>query len=175
MFTYDERVGSRLFCDGLIALARELPIILVENDTGSALEANRFAEALPDRFVNCGIAEANSICISSGLSATGFIPVVHSHAPFITRRCYDQLYLSIGYAGQNCKVIGTTPGIYSELNGGTHLSIVDAAIMRDIPRFKVVDACDNVALEALLPQVMRDPDPTYFRLSLIHILPLTGL
>nr|WP_122012728.1 transketolase C-terminal domain-containing protein [Maliibacterium massiliense] len=163
MFEYEEKQGNVVYAETMIELAKEYPVVLVENDLGGASQSLLFRDAYPDRFVDVGIAESNSVGVAAGLSDNGYIPFIHSLTPFITRRCYDQLVLSIAYSGLNCKVVGTAPGIYSQLNGGTHLSVEDAGIMRNIPRFSVVDACDNTALRGLLPEITASPDPVYVR------------
>lgn len=91
------------------------------------------------------------------------VPFVAPVTPFITRRCYDQTVISVAYSGLNVKVVGTRPGITSEQNGGTHFSVEDAGIMRNIPGFVVVDAADNTALKKLFPQVLEYPTPVYLR------------
>ncbi|MGI6005689.1 MAG: transketolase family protein [Christensenellales bacterium] len=157
--------GTDVFCDRLIELARDLPIVLLSMDSAGGVNGKKFEAAHGGRYIECGIAEANAVCVGAGLSATGHIPVAHTHAPFITRRVMDQLVISVAYSGLNIKIIGTTPGIYSQANGGTHLGIEDIALIRSIPRFKVIDACDNVAIDRMLPAIMADPDPVYLRFS----------
>jgi transketolase len=161
----DEKNTADVYMDAMFAMVAELPLVLVEADLGTGIGSLRFREQLPDHYVEVGISEANAVNVAAGLSANGFIPVVHSLAPFITRRAYDALVLSIAYSGLNCKVIGDRPGLYSELNGGTHFSVEDMGIMRNIPGFKVVEATDNAALAQLLPQVLKDPAPVYLRLT----------
>jgi transketolase len=161
----DNKITSDAYIETMFRLVKDLPIVLVETDLGYGIQSVRFRDELEGHFVEAGIAESNAIGIAAGLSANGFIPVAHSLAPFITRRCYDQLVLSIAYSGLNIKILGQGPGLYSELNGGTHFSIEDAGIIRNIPRFKIVDCADNVAIEKLLPQVMADPEPTYIRIA----------
>ena len=162
---YEKKLGGDVLADTLIDLVKEgLDIVTIENDLRFTF-TNRFGQAYPDRFIDAGIAEANSIGIASGMSEAGMIPVVHSLTPFITRRCYDQIVISIQYSGLHVKLIGTDPGIYSELNGGTHLSVEDVAIMRAIPNMLVIDAIDNTALENLTRLAMRDERSAYIRVA----------
>ena len=162
---YEKKLGGDVLADTLIDLVKEgLDIVTIENDLRFTF-TNRFGQAYPDRFIEAGIAEANSIGIASGMSEAGMIPVVHSLTPFITRRCYDQIVISIQYSGLHVKLIGTDPGIYSELNGGTHLSVEDVAIMRAIPNMLVIDAIDNTALENLTRLAMRDERSAYIRVA----------
>nr|WP_122013231.1 transketolase C-terminal domain-containing protein [Maliibacterium massiliense] len=164
MLQFDAKLGSEVVAEQMIALGAELPLVAIESDI-RFFYAAAFAQQYPERFIDCGIAESNTVGVAAGIAEAGMIPVIHSLAPFITRRVYDQLVVSIAYSGLNCKVLGDSPGLYAEINGGTHMCVEDVAIMRAIPRFIVADACDNEALRALLPQVMRHPDPVYLRVA----------
>lgn len=161
---YETEMMRNVYCDWLIERAKvDRRIVVIENDLAHAQGTLRFGEAFPDRFFDIGVAEANSIGVAAGMSTHGYIPFVGSLVTFITRRCYDQLMISVGYSGLNIKIVGTRPGVTCELNGGTHFGISDAGIIRGIPRFKIVDATDNEALWQLLPQVADDPNPVYLR------------
>jgi transketolase len=162
---YETKLGGEVLADTLIDLVKEgLDIVAIENDLPFTF-TYRFGQAYPDRFVQAGIAEANSIGIAAGMSEAGMIPVVHSLTPFITRRCYDQIVISIQYSGLHVKLVGTDPGIYSELNGGTHLSVEDVAIMRAIPNMLIIDAVDNTALVELTRLAMKDERSVYLRMA----------
>ncbi len=108
---------------------------------------------LPDtceRAINCGIAEANMIGIACGMSAAGFHPIVHTFGPFASRRCFDQIFLSGGYAGNSVMVIGTDPGVCAAFNGGTHMPFEDVALYRTIPGAVIADVTDVPMLEYCL-------------------------
>ncbi|MBP3371294.1 MAG: transketolase family protein [Clostridia bacterium] len=162
---FETRLGGEVLADTMIELVKEgVDLVAIENDLRFTF-TNRFGEAYPDRFIEAGIAEANSIGIAAGMSEAGMTPVVHSLTPFITRRCYDQVVISIQYSGLKVKLVGTDPGIYSELNGGTHLSIEDVAIMRAVPGMVIVDAIDNTALANLSRQLLKDDRSCYLRMA----------
>ena len=130
-------------------LAHDEKIVYLDADLMSCVGT----AALPaqyDRAINCGIAEANMIGIACGLSAQGFRPIVHTFGPFASRRCYDQVFLSGGYAGNSVTVIGTDPGICAAFNGGTHMPFEDMALYRVLPDAIVVDVTDAVMLEFCL-------------------------
>ena len=76
----------------------------------------------------------------AGLAAYGYKPIVVTFAPFATRRVCDQIAVSVAYAKQNVKIVGTDPGITAELNGGTHMSFEDIATLRSIPTMTIYDA-----------------------------------
>ena len=121
----------KVYCDTMIALAKEDPrIVDVEADLTGAHGMKPFKAAYPDRSFNVGIAEANMVGVAAGLSACGKIPFVHSFATFASRRCFDQIAISVCYAGLNVKIVGSDPGVGAELNGGTHMALEDMGIIR---------------------------------------------
>lgn len=161
---YETTPMTSVYCQWLIERAKEDPrIVVIENDLAHASGTIPFGEQFPERYFNIGVAEANSISIAAGMSAQGFIPFVDSLVTFITRRCYDQIVISVAYSGLNVKIVGTRPGVTCEMNGGTHCGMEDAGIIRNIPNFTIVDAADNTALRKLLPQVADLPTPVYLR------------
>ena len=80
-------------------------VVALEADLMGAISTAPVFEKHPENFINCGIMEANMVGVASGLSVRGFTPYMHTFGPFATRRCFDQLFLSIGYSGLNLKVI----------------------------------------------------------------------
>lgn len=125
-------------------------IIALEADLGSASGFTKIGASHPKQFINVGIAEANMIGVAAGLSLRGFIPYVHSFAPFATRRVYDQIFISGAYAHNNIKIYGSDPGVCVGVNGGTHTSFEDIALMRSIPNAMVFDPADATQLAWLI-------------------------
>lgn len=117
------------------------------------------------RAINCGIAEANMIGIACGLSAVGFRPIVHTFGPFASRRCFDQVFLSGGYAKNAITVIGSDPGITAAFNGGTHMPFEDMALYRALPGAVIVDVTDVTMLQAFLHQFQQQPGVKYLRVG----------
>jgi len=113
--------------------------------------------------INCGIAEANMMGIAGGLSAAGKKPYAHTFGPFATRRSFDQTFISIAYAGQSVRIIGSDPGVVAAFNGGTHMPFEDIALMRSIPHSTVIEISDAAMLEAVLKMVRDRPGVTYLR------------
>lgn len=124
-----------------------------------------FKEKFPERTFDIGVAEQNMVCIAAGLSAYGYIPFAATFAPFATRRAADQVMLSVAYAKQNVKIVGTDPGITAELNGGTHMCFEDVGIMRTIPEMTIFEPVDATQLAKALPQIAGHYGPVYIRLS----------
>lgn len=124
-----------------------------------------FKQEFPERFVNVGIAEQNMMGIAAGMSTMGKIPFAYSFAPFATRRCYDQIFISIAYAKQNVKIVGTDPGITAENNGGTHMPFEDMALMRAIPDMVCFEPTDATMMEKAFDQIVDFKGAVYIRLQ----------
>lgn len=117
------------------------------------------------RAIDCGIAEANMIGIACGLSAVGMHPIAHTFGPFASRRCFDQIFLSGGYAKNSVTVIGTDPGVTAAFNGGTHMPFEDMALYRTIPEAVVVDVTDVSMLVSFLRKFQSIPGVKYLRVG----------
>lgn len=139
-------------------------ICYLEADLMLASGTGVFKKRFPERTINVGVAEANMIGVAAGISTLGMIPFTHSFTPFATRRCCDQVTLSVSYAKSNVKMVGSDPGITAMLNGGTHMSMEDVAIMRNIPGMVIVEPIDGVQLASLFPQIISHQGPVYIRL-----------
>lgn len=135
-------------------------IIALEADLGAASSFNQFNS---QQCVNVGIAEANMIGVASGLSLAGFIPYTHSFAPFTTRRVFDQLFVSCGYQDIHINLFGSDPGFNVAINGGTHCSFEDIALIRMIPQSVICDAADEVQLTYILQAFAERKGVNYVR------------
>lgn len=161
----DVKELREIYCDSLLQMAEtNKDIVVVEADLMNCIKTGRFKDAHPDRFINVGIAEANMIGVSAGLASCGKIPFCSSFAPFATRRCYDQIFISVAYSKQNVKIVGTDPGITAELNGGTHMPFEDMGIMRNIPNMVCIEPTDAAMLKSLMPQIVQYKGPVYLRI-----------
>lgn len=139
-------------------------ICVIEADLMASSSTNRFMDIFPERTINVGVAEANMIGVAAGLSAMGKIPFTHTFSAFASRRCCDQITISVAYAGLNVKMVGSDPGVSAELNGGTHMSFEDVAIMRNIPDMVIFEPVDSVQLREIFPQIIKHYGPVYIRL-----------
>lgn len=128
-------------------------VYVLEADLAEAISTNTLAESCKENYVNCGIMEANMIGAASGLSLIGKIPFVHTFSPFLTRRDFDQIFLSGAYAKNNIKLFGSDPGVYAQHNGGTHTSFEDIALMRTIPNAVVMSMTDSFMFKSILRQI----------------------
>ena len=118
-------------------------LIVCDSDLVNSSGAKAIFEKYPNRTVNFGISESNMAAAAAGLSLTGLKPIIHSFAPFVTRRIMDQVYVSLGFSKLNCLIYGSDPGYWSKYNGPTHTTFEDIAIMSSIPEMTVVAPCDT--------------------------------
>lgn len=139
-------------------------ICILDADLAKPNGTTPLYQKFPNRCFDVGIQEANMIGVASGLASYGFKPIALTFAPFATRRVCDQIAVSVSYAQQNVKIIGTDPGITAELNGGTHMSFEDIAVLRSIPEMTIYDATDPNQLAQALPQIMAIKTPVYIRM-----------
>lgn len=161
----DQKEMREVYCDCLIEAARtDDSIVVLEADLMNCIKTGAFKKAYPDRFFDVGIAEANMVGIAAGLAACGKKPFCSSFAPFMTRRSFDQIFISVAYSKLNVKMVGTDPGISAELNGGTHMPFEDMGIMRSVPGMICVEPTDARQLRALMPQILACDKPLYLRL-----------
>ncbi|MDR1493709.1 MAG: hypothetical protein LBT05_13460 [Planctomycetaceae bacterium] len=118
----------------------------------------------PKNFINIGVAEANMIGVAAGLTADGKIPFCATFCCFATRRVYDQITISVAYANNNVKIIGTGPGITQGANGGTHMCFQDIAIMRAMPNMQVFTPCDAYETRSVLHYMAENYGGMYMQL-----------
>ena len=139
-------------------------IFVLDADLAGAGGTKPLYKEFPTRCVDVGIAEANMTCIAAGLSASGFVPIIHSFAPFISRRVFDQIAVSISYSMQNVKIIAFDPGVTTTYNGGTHMCFEDIAMMRALSNVAVLDIVDGVQLAKALPYIVSHEGTMYIRI-----------
>ena len=165
IFTKDEKELRDVYARLLIEYGKQDErICIVESDLMRSGGPMPFSKEFPHRTFDAGIAEADMMCIASGLSYMGKIPFTHTFCVFASRRCLDQIEQSVAYAKQNVKMCGTDPGITTELNGGTHQSLDDIGIMRGIPGMTIFEPVDSNQLRKVFPQILAAYGPCYIRL-----------
>ena len=138
-------------------------IFVLDSDLAGAGGTKSLYAEFSERCVNVGIAEANMACIATGLAASGFVPFIHSFAPFSMRRIFDQIAVSISYSEQNVKIIGYDPGVHTTYNGGTHMCFEDIASLRALSNIAILDIVDGVQLRKALPYVVEHKGAMYLR------------
>ncbi len=139
-------------------------IVLLDADLMAASKTSIFKKEFPERFIDVGVAEANMMGCAAGLAASGKVPFTHTFTPFATRRCFDQVTVSIAYPGLNVKMVGSDPGVSAQLNGGTHMSFEDLGIMKNLATMTIFEPIDVEQLEQGLPHVLDIYGPVYIRM-----------
>ena len=140
-------------------------VVYLDADLMSCIGTAKYGKAHPDRAINVGIAESNMAGIAAGMAAVGFKPICHSFGPFASRRCFDQVFMSAGYALNDITMIGTDPGICAGYNGGTHMPFEDVAMYRALPNCTIIDVTDSAMLENIFPKLVERKGVKYLRVN----------
>ncbi len=145
-------------------LANENPnVVVLDADLAAATKTGIFKKAHPDKFFDCGIAEANMMGVAAGLAACGKIPFASSFAMFAAGRAYEIVRNSIGYPGLNVKIGATHAGISVGEDGATHQCNEDIALMRTIPGMTVINPADDIEAKAAVKAAAEMDGPVYLR------------
>ena len=120
-------------------MEKDKRVVVLDADLSKASGTRALYERFPEQIFECGIAEQDMTSIAAGLASYGFKPWIESFATFASRRNCDQITLSVAYAKQNVKIVGTDPGIAAELNGGTHMALEDIGVLRSIPTLVITE------------------------------------
>ena len=157
----DTRSG---FGVGLLKAGQANPnVVALTADLKGSLKMDAFAAEFPERFIQCGIAEANMIGAAAGLAITGKIPFAGSFAEFVTGRVYDQIRQEVAYGMANVKIASSHAGITLGEDGATHQTMEDIALMRALPGMVVLNPCDfNQTMQATLAAAQYK-GPVYLR------------
>lgn len=132
-------------------------------DLKGSLKMDKFADEFPERFIQCGIAEANMIGVAAGLAITGKIPFAGSFAEFVTGRVYDQIRQEVSYGETNVKIASSHAGITLGEDGATHQTMEDIALMRALPNMVVINPCDYNQTKAATIAAAAYYGPVYLR------------
>ena len=138
-------------------------IVVLDADLAGATKTATFQKAFPERHFDCGIAEANMICMAAGMSTTGLVPFASSFAMFAAGRAFEQVRNSIGYPHLNVKVGATHGGISVGEDGASHQCCEDFALMRSIPGMVVMSPADDVEAKAMVRAAYEHVGPVYMR------------
>ncbi|MCO5234838.1 MAG: transketolase family protein [Chitinophagaceae bacterium] len=157
----DTRSG---FGDGIHELGKSNPnVVALTADLAGSMKLNAFIKDFPDRFIQCGIAEANMIGIAAGLTIGGKIPFTTTFANFSTGRVYDQIRQSVAYSGKNVKICASHAGLTLGEDGATHQILEDIGMMKMLPGMTVVVPCDYNQTKAATLAVASHEGPVYLR------------
>ena len=147
-------------------------LVVLDADLSEATKTCKFHQAYPDRFIDCGIEEANMMGIAAGLASCGLMPFVSTFAIFAAGRAYEQIRNSIAYPNLNVKIAATHAGISVGEDGATHQAIEDLALMRVIPGMTVFSPCDAAETKACIKAAAEINGPVYIRLGRLAVDPV---
>jgi transketolase len=157
----DTRSG---FGDGIVEAARTNPnIIALTADLLGSMKLNAFIKEFPERFIQCGIAEANMIGVAAGLTIGGKIPYTTTFANFSTGRVYDQIRQSVAYSGKNVKICASHAGLTLGEDGATHQILEDIGLMKMLPGMTVIVPADYNQTKAATKAIANFEGPVYLR------------
>ena len=152
--------------NALVELGKEFAdVVVLDADLAGATKTGTFKKAFPDRHINCGIAEANMVCVAAGMAAAGMVPFASTFAMFAAGRAFEQVRNSVGYPKLNVKICATHGGISVGEDGASHQCCEDYALMRSIPGMVVMSPADDVEARAMIRAAYEHKGPVYIRLG----------
>ena len=144
-------------------------LVVLDADLAGATKTGIFKKAFPERHFDCGIAEANMICIAAGMSTAGLVPFASSFAMFAAGRAFEQVRNSIGYPHLNVKIGATHGGISVGEDGASHQCCEDFALMRAIPGMTVICPADDIEAKAAVKAAYEMNGPVYLRFGRLAV------
>ena len=157
----DTRSG---FGDGILEAGRKNNnVVALTADLLGSMKLNAFIKEFPERFIQCGIEEANMIGVAAGLTIGGKIPYTTTFANFSTGRVYDQIRQSVAYSGKNVKICASHAGLTLGEDGATHQILEDIGLMKMLPGMTVIVPCDYNQTKAATIAIADYEGPVYLR------------
>ena len=144
-------------------------LVVLDADLAGATKTATFQKAFPERHFDCGIAEANMVCIAAGMSTMGLVPFASSFAMFAAGRAFEQTRNSVGYPHLNVKIGATHGGISVGEDGASHQCCEDFALMRSIPGMTVICPADDVEAKAAVRAAYEMEGPVYLRFGRLAV------
>jgi len=167
--TYSPKPLREVFGETLVELgAAHKNLLVLDADLNTSARTVLFKQQFPDRFIQCGIAEANLFGLAAGLAAQGYITFPSTFAAFAARKALDQVYVNIAYPGLDVKIAGSYCGMTATECGPSHNCAEDLAVMRALPHVKVLDPGDDRELASMMRAMVATPGPVYFRVSKVN-------
>lgn len=153
------------FADELTKLGDDNPnVVMLSGDIGNRL-FDKFKDSHPDRFFNCGVAEANMIGVAAGMAMSGFRPVAYTITPFVTTRCLEQIRVDVCYHEQPVTIVAVGAGLAYAGLGPTHHACEDISFLRSLPNMSVICPGDAWEVRAALRAAMDQDGPVYIRMG----------
>ncbi len=153
------------FANELVRMAEEdSRVVMLSGDIGNKLFDN-FKSKFPDRFYNCGVAEANMMSMAAGMALSGLRPIAYTITPFITTRCIEQIRIDVCYHKAPVIIVGVGAGLSYAAYGATHQSCEDIAMLRSFPEMTVVCPGDAMEVRSLIWEALKLNGPVYIRMG----------
>jgi transketolase len=164
-YTFTEKKDTRSgFGAGMHVLGQQNPdVVALCADLVGSLKLEPFIKENPERFIQCGISEANMIGLSAGLTIGGKIPFATTFANFATGRVYDQIRQSVAYSNKNVKICASHAGLTLGEDGATHQILEDVGMMKMLPGMTVINPCDYNQTKAATIAIAEHDGPVYLR------------
>ncbi|MDA4113155.1 MAG: transketolase family protein [Thaumarchaeota archaeon] len=163
-----EKLGSMrsAYGEALVELGASNPrVVVLGADTTESIKSGMFGAKFPERFFNLGIAEQNLVGVAAGLALAGKIAYAGTYAIFIPGKCVDQIRNMVAYADLDVKLICSHGGISVGPDGASHQQLEDIAIIRAIPKMRVVVPSDSVSVKSIIKAIADISGPFYVRLT----------
>ncbi len=144
-------------------------LVVLDADLAAATKTGIFKKAFPERHFDCGIAEANMVCVAAGMSTMGLVPFVSTFAMFAAGRAFEQVRNTVGYPRCNVKIGATHGGISVGEDGASHQCCEDFALMRAIPGMTVISPSDDVEARAAVKAAYAYEGPVYLRFGRLAV------
>ena len=149
----------------LEAAQADRDVVAVTSDARGSVTLDKFAAALPEQFVEVGIAEQNAVGIAAGLSSAGKKVFVCGPACFYVARSLEQIKVDVAYSKNPVTIVGVSGGVAYGALGTTHHSLHDIAVLRTFPEMHIVLPCDVRQTRRLTQQLVEHPYPAYMRMG----------
>jgi transketolase len=152
------------FGEGILEIGKKNPnVVVLTADLAGSFKLGPYIKEIPERFIQCGIAEANMMGIAAGLTIGGKIPYTTTFANFSTGRVYDQIRQSIAYSDKNVKICASHAGLTLGEDGATHQILEDIGLMKMLPGMTVIVPCDFNQTKAATMAIADHHGPVYLR------------
>lgn len=169
-----KRATRESYGEALVKYGADERIVVLDADLSKSTKTEMFKKAYPERFINCGIAEGNMMCVAAGLAASGKIAFASSFAMFAAGRAFEQIRNSIGYPRLNVKIGATHAGISVGEDGATHQCLEDIGLMRTIPDMVIFNPADDREAMACVKAAIDHDGPVYMRFGRLAVEDVNG-
>ncbi|MBR3036179.1 MAG: hypothetical protein IKI54_02670 [Lachnospiraceae bacterium] len=164
--TYEPKAQRLVYGQTLKELGAEYEkLVVLDADVSASTQSQIFAKAYPERFFNCGIAEANMVGIAAGFAAAGLVPFASSFGFLIALRAGDDIRSFAAYNDLNVKLCGAYAGLSDFADGASHQTIEDIGVLRALPNMKIFTPTDLSTTRGAIRAMIETPGPCYIRIS----------